>query len=106
MLKGAMDELAVGDPAKLATDVGPVIDAEAQGALLAHIDTMRGRAKSHYQAKLADGARGTMVAPTMFEIDGIGELSREVFGPFCTSCAIPSASCRASWRTSTRPAMA
>ena len=22
-----------------------------------------------------------MVAPTMFEIDGIGELSREVFGP-------------------------
>ena len=81
MLKGAMDELAVGDPAKLATDVGPVIDADAQAVLLAHIDAMRGRARSHYQARLADGARGTMVAPTMFEIDGIGELSREVFGP-------------------------
>jgi RHH-type proline utilization regulon transcriptional repressor/proline dehydrogenase/delta 1-pyrroline-5-carboxylate dehydrogenase len=81
MLKGAMDELAVGDPAKLATDVGPVIDAEAQSALLAHIDSMRRRARSHYQAKLADGTRGTMVPPTMFEIDGIGQLSREVFGP-------------------------
>jgi RHH-type transcriptional regulator, proline utilization regulon repressor / proline dehydrogenase / delta 1-pyrroline-5-carboxylate dehydrogenase len=82
MLKGAMDELAVGNPAKLATDVGPVIDPEAQAALLAHIDAMmQRRAKSHYQAKLTDGARGTMVVPTMFEIDGIRELSREVFGP-------------------------
>ena len=41
MLKGAMDELAVGDPSRLATDVGPVIDAEAQGQLQAHIDRMQ-----------------------------------------------------------------
>jgi RHH-type transcriptional regulator, proline utilization regulon repressor / proline dehydrogenase / delta 1-pyrroline-5-carboxylate dehydrogenase len=31
MLEGAMDELALGDPWHLATDVGPVIDAEAAG---------------------------------------------------------------------------
>ncbi|XLM21737.1 aldehyde dehydrogenase family protein, partial [Chromobacterium piscinae] len=37
MIKGAMDELTVGNPAKLTTDVGPVIDAEAQAGLLAHI---------------------------------------------------------------------
>ena len=29
MLCGAMDELVVGDPQLLATDVGPVIDADA-----------------------------------------------------------------------------
>ncbi len=29
MLAGAMDELAIGDPARLATDVGPVIDTDA-----------------------------------------------------------------------------
>src|SRR6185295_2035478 len=28
MLKGAMAELVIGDPGQLATDVGPVIDAE------------------------------------------------------------------------------
>jgi RHH-type proline utilization regulon transcriptional repressor/proline dehydrogenase/delta 1-pyrroline-5-carboxylate dehydrogenase len=81
MLKGAMDELTVGDPAKLATDVGPVIDEEARRNLQAHIDSMSQRARWRHQAKVADGARGTMLAPTMFEIGAIGELSREVFGP-------------------------
>jgi RHH-type proline utilization regulon transcriptional repressor/proline dehydrogenase/delta 1-pyrroline-5-carboxylate dehydrogenase len=81
MLKGAMDELAVGDPAKLETDVGPVIDQEAQGNLLAHIDTTTQRAKWRHQAKLAGCANGTMVPPTMFEIGSIRELPREVFGP-------------------------
>ena len=31
MLKGAMEELKVGDPWSIATDVGPVIDDEARG---------------------------------------------------------------------------
>ena len=30
MIKGAMDELRVGDPGTLSTDVGPVIDDEAR----------------------------------------------------------------------------
>jgi RHH-type proline utilization regulon transcriptional repressor/proline dehydrogenase/delta 1-pyrroline-5-carboxylate dehydrogenase len=76
-----MDELLVGDPARLKTDVGPVIDAEAQRNLLTHIDAVSRRAKWRHQAKLAGGANGTMVPPTMFEIGGIRELSREVFGP-------------------------
>ena len=81
MLKGAMDELTVGDPARLETDVGPVIDEEARSNLLAHIDTMSQRAKWRHQAKLAGGANGIIVPPTMFEIGDIRELSREVFGP-------------------------
>jgi RHH-type proline utilization regulon transcriptional repressor/proline dehydrogenase/delta 1-pyrroline-5-carboxylate dehydrogenase len=81
MLKGAMDELTVGDPAQLSTDIGPVIDAGAQAGLLAHVERMRGRARSCHQARLPDGAPGTFVAPTLLEIGGIGELGREVFGP-------------------------
>ncbi|MFC3532324.1 trifunctional transcriptional regulator/proline dehydrogenase/L-glutamate gamma-semialdehyde dehydrogenase [Vogesella facilis] len=82
MIKGAMDELRVGNPASFHTDIGPVIDAEAQGNLLRHIDGLKGRARGMYQAKLSDEcAAGTYVAPTLFEIDSIKLLEREVFGP-------------------------
>ena len=82
MIKGAMDELTVGNPARLTTDVGPVIDAEAQQNLLAHIDKMKARARWTYQATLpADAGQGTFVPPTMFEIDSLKDLTREVFGP-------------------------
>jgi RHH-type transcriptional regulator, proline utilization regulon repressor / proline dehydrogenase / delta 1-pyrroline-5-carboxylate dehydrogenase len=40
LLKGYMRELAIGDPALLTTDVGPVIDADALEALKAHVDRM------------------------------------------------------------------
>jgi RHH-type proline utilization regulon transcriptional repressor/proline dehydrogenase/delta 1-pyrroline-5-carboxylate dehydrogenase len=82
MIKGAMDELVVGDPARLATDVGPVIDAEAQGNLLRHIDGLKPQARSCHQVTLGDAAaHGTFVPPTLFEIDSIKLLKREVFGP-------------------------
>lgn len=82
MLKGAMDELRVGDPARLETDVGPVIDAEAQAGLLAHIESMRAKARWTYQTALTNECQnGTFVAPTAFEIGSIRELKREVFGP-------------------------
>ncbi|MDC7718960.1 trifunctional transcriptional regulator/proline dehydrogenase/L-glutamate gamma-semialdehyde dehydrogenase [Vogesella sp. DC21W] len=82
MIKGAMDELRVGNPARFNTDIGPVIDAEAQQGLLRHIDSLKDKARSVYQAKLtAECANGTYVAPTLFEIDHIGLLQREVFGP-------------------------
>ncbi|MEX2335225.1 MAG: aldehyde dehydrogenase family protein, partial [Pseudohongiella sp.] len=38
LLAGAMDELSIGDPADLSTDVGPVIDADALAMLHKHID--------------------------------------------------------------------
>jgi RHH-type proline utilization regulon transcriptional repressor/proline dehydrogenase/delta 1-pyrroline-5-carboxylate dehydrogenase len=41
MLEGAMRELCVGDPQRLAVDVGPVIDADAREGLLAHVERMR-----------------------------------------------------------------
>jgi RHH-type proline utilization regulon transcriptional repressor/proline dehydrogenase/delta 1-pyrroline-5-carboxylate dehydrogenase len=82
MLKGAMRELAIGDPGLLATDVGPVIDAEARAGLERHIAAMRAAGKTMFQLDLpAAAARGTFVPPTLIEIDSIAELEREVFGP-------------------------
>jgi len=82
MLRGAMDELAVGDPRLLATDVGPVIDAEARDKLTEYIRQWRARGASIYALPLpAECANGTFVAPTLIEVADPGELTREVFGP-------------------------
>ena len=82
MIKGAMDELRVDNPMELTTDVGPVIDAEAQGNLLAHIEKMKTAAKSYHQIKLPENAdKATFVAPVLFELDNLNQLQREVFGP-------------------------
>ena len=83
MLKGAMQELRVGVPDRLATDIGPVIDAEAQGNLLGHIERMKANAKEHFSLPLPDGLaqQGTFVPPTVLEIGSLAELQREVFGP-------------------------
>ena len=45
MLKGAMAELRLGDPADLATDVGPVIDDESHAHLSRHVERLRREAK-------------------------------------------------------------
>lgn len=84
MIKGAMDELRVGNPMALATDIGPVIDAEAQQNLLAHINKMKGVAKSYHEVKPSenvDAAQSTFVAPVLFELNNLNDLEREVFGP-------------------------
>jgi len=82
MLKEAMRELCIGDPARLATDVGPVIDAEARNRLLTHLDALRRRGCPVHQLSLpADCAAGCFVPPTLIEIESLAELKQEVFGP-------------------------
>jgi len=80
MLKGAMQELRVGVPDRLATDIGPVIDAEAQANLLRHIERMKGQAKWLHQLELP-ALNGTFVPPTVMELGSLSELTYEVFGP-------------------------
>ena len=41
ILKGAMDELSIGYPGSVKTDVGPVIDATAKANLNAHIEHIK-----------------------------------------------------------------
>ena len=82
MLRGAMAELVVGDPALLATDVGPVIDAEAHAMLEAHAARMGSEARLLYRVPLGPGTEhGTFFAPRAYEIDRLDRLDREVFGP-------------------------
>uniref|UniRef100_UPI0025EDA05A bifunctional proline dehydrogenase/L-glutamate gamma-semialdehyde dehydrogenase PutA n=1 Tax=Rugamonas sp. TaxID=1926287 RepID=UPI0025EDA05A len=83
MLKGAMQELSVGNPDRLVTDIGPVIDAEARQNLLAHINKLKTTAIDHYSLDLPAGVvgAGTFVAPTVLEIRSLSELTQEVFGP-------------------------
>ena len=82
MIRGAFEALVIGDPADLATDVGPVIDAEAKAALDGHIAAMRNAGRTVWQRDLPPGCeRGTFVAPAIIEIDSIADLTAENFGP-------------------------
>ena len=82
MLAGAMAELTIGDPALLATDIGPVIDAAARDALEQHAARMTRAGRLIYQCPLPVGAgHGTFFAPRAFEIESAHLLDREVFGP-------------------------
>jgi RHH-type proline utilization regulon transcriptional repressor/proline dehydrogenase/delta 1-pyrroline-5-carboxylate dehydrogenase len=85
MIIGAAAELALGDPADPAADVGPVIDAEAKAGLDRHVAEMRQVpwAKVRYAGTVPGGALagGTWVAPHVIELDAPGRLTREVFGP-------------------------
>jgi RHH-type proline utilization regulon transcriptional repressor/proline dehydrogenase/delta 1-pyrroline-5-carboxylate dehydrogenase len=87
MLKGAMDELAIGNPWDVATDIGPVIDAAARDALTAHIETARAAGRLIH-ALPAPGA-GTFVGPALIRVDGIADLEREHFGPVLHVATFP-----------------
>mgnify|MGYP001431761402 CR=1 FL=1 len=84
LLAGSINELSVGDPQMLATDIGPVIDSDAEATLRSHIDDLDrsgrllARADSHGSADLS---HGNFVAPCAYEIDSISELKDEHFGP-------------------------
>ncbi len=86
-LKGALAAQVVGDPSDPATDIGPVIDAEAKAALDAHLDRLGGDAKIVARAELPAGAdKGWLFAPTIAEIPTPDYLEREVFGPILHVC--------------------
>jgi RHH-type proline utilization regulon transcriptional repressor/proline dehydrogenase/delta 1-pyrroline-5-carboxylate dehydrogenase len=79
MLMGAMDELTLGDPWQLATDVGPVIDARAMSKIEAHIEAYAARGAVLKRMAVPDG--GTFVGPALLKVEGIADLTEEIFGP-------------------------
>lgn len=82
LLAGYMDELKVGDPADLATDVGPVIDQPSCAMLAAHAAYITKRATwQHARPLTPDLHKGTFFAPQAVEIASLAQLTREVFGP-------------------------
>ena len=82
MILGAMDELKIGDPMRLDTDIGPVIDEDSRKMLEAHATRMTREAKLLRKLPLGpEHEHGTFFAPHAFEIDSLARLEREVFGP-------------------------
>ncbi|MDT3519350.1 trifunctional transcriptional regulator/proline dehydrogenase/L-glutamate gamma-semialdehyde dehydrogenase [Cronobacter sakazakii] len=87
MLKGAMAECRMGNPGRLTTDIGPVIDAEAKAGIERHIQAMRAKGRKVFQAARDNSAdarewqTGTFVMPTLIELESFDEMKKEVFGP-------------------------
>jgi len=81
ILAGATAELVLGDPARLETDVGPVIDAEALAMLERHAAKMDREATLLCKAPVPPGLTGYFFAPRAYEIASLGAVDREVFGP-------------------------
>ncbi len=91
MVAGAMAEMQLGDPAQLATDVGPIIDAQAQAQIAAYVAGHAAAGRVIAQAWRTDAApaSGHFVPPTIIRIGAIAELEREVFGPVLHVMAYP-----------------
>jgi RHH-type proline utilization regulon transcriptional repressor/proline dehydrogenase/delta 1-pyrroline-5-carboxylate dehydrogenase len=82
LILGAMDELKLGDPWQLDTDIGPVIDEPSRQTLQAHATKMTSEAKLLRKLPLGpEHENGTFFPPHVFEIGSIGLLEKEVFGP-------------------------
>jgi RHH-type transcriptional regulator, proline utilization regulon repressor / proline dehydrogenase / delta 1-pyrroline-5-carboxylate dehydrogenase len=82
MLKGAMAELFIGDPSKLSTDVGPVIDHEARKALQAYEINLKQSARLIYRVTLNGKHKdGSFLSPQAWELNHPEQMTEEVFGP-------------------------
>ena len=83
MIQGAAKELVTGDPADLATDIGPVIDAEAFDSIQEYIARLHVHAKPLLPATvpMAAAAPANLIAPQAFELARIADMQQEIFGP-------------------------
>jgi RHH-type transcriptional regulator, proline utilization regulon repressor / proline dehydrogenase / delta 1-pyrroline-5-carboxylate dehydrogenase len=79
MLFGAMDELRVGDPWDLATDIGPVIDAESRDRIEAHL--LAHGEQGRLLKRIASPAQGLFVGPAVVRVHSIADVKEEIFGP-------------------------
>lgn len=80
MLVGALAELRVGDPSRMDTDVGPLIDAQAHAAISRHVQRLKASARCLGEAHSSDEVPN-LLAPVMFELPRVADLKEEVFGP-------------------------
>ena len=79
MITEAIKELSLGDPRLLETDIGPVIDEEAKQNLENHKAAMRKVARAY--AEIDTPTQGHFVAPSVYLLDNLDQVQREVFGP-------------------------
>ena len=83
MLQGAMQELRLGDPSEISTDIGPLIDEEALMLVQQHKTGLAGfgRKIAEVPLDILLTRQGHFFAPIAYEIDELSFLEKEVFGP-------------------------
>lgn len=81
MLRGAMSLLRVGDPLQETTDVGPVIDDEAEAGLRRHVERLEREARLVGHGAAPEVPAPRLVTPVAFELARIEDLREEIFGP-------------------------
>ncbi len=82
MLEGATNELVTGDGWDAATDIGPVIDAEAQRMIVDYMEELDQQGRCLFKTRLPKStALGTFVPAAAYKLDKISDLKREIFGP-------------------------
>ena len=79
MIIGAMNELSVGNPKRISTDIGPVIDHQSKTTIDQYI--AKARSFNHVLHSLRVDSDGSFVSPTLIRIDSIDDLEQEIFGP-------------------------
>ncbi len=80
MIRGALQELRVGEPALLATDVGPLIDAEAHANIGRNVERLDREARLIGRGPVAV-ALPNQIAPVAYEIGSLAQMGEEIFGP-------------------------
>ena len=81
MIQGAAKELVAGDPADLATDVGPVIDREAFEGIRQHLNRLNFESKCLFPIAEWPQDATNLIPPAAFEVPSIASVQQEIFGP-------------------------
>ena len=81
LIEGAADELVIGDPASLQTDIGPVITRDAAAAIEHHLAAMAAAGLTVRRFGRLSGADPRLVRPALVHLDRLDRLSGEIFGP-------------------------
>jgi RHH-type proline utilization regulon transcriptional repressor/proline dehydrogenase/delta 1-pyrroline-5-carboxylate dehydrogenase len=79
MVKGNMQELKIGNPEELDTDIGPIINKAAKNKLDAYI---KNKAKYGFQVyQSSTQITDQYISPTVIEINTLSDIDEEQFGP-------------------------
>jgi len=81
MIRGAAQELVLGDTAQLSTDVGPVIDREAYDNIQRHLARLQGSARDLLPPTAVPAQPVHLVPPRMFEVKAVADMQQDIFGP-------------------------
>lgn len=80
-LIGAIDQLRLGDPSELSTDIGPIITPEAATAIEDYCEAAKAAGSLMHRHTGNQPTQGNFVAPALIWVEGIADLAKEVFGP-------------------------